>query len=140
MIDKLKNIFLIVTLCISLTACASTESVEDEEIIIAGEVTTTIIEDSEWLNDIRETSPCSYCGSSECESFFGVDEWGQQDLDVTLCPQYDELKDPTIYCQTCGKKTGTGENDTCVQYVEDMQCFICDEEVESFQCHTCSEE
>lgn len=84
-----------------------------------------------------ELDGCEYCGSHNCPSFYGTDEWGNAGLFPKLCPKYDIHKDPVYYCQTCGKKCGDGSGGTCVQFVNSAGCPNCGEWVEGWKCHTC---
>lgn len=89
-----------------------------------------------WLRNL-ELEGCPYCKSHSCPSFYAKDEWGNPSLDVILCPEYDEKKDPIKYCQNCEKRTGDGSNNTCVSFVNDCNCPNCDRFVKSNTCHTC---
>lgn len=91
-----------------------------------------------WLRNL-ELEGCSHCGSHKCPSFYAKDEWGNPSLDVTLCPKYDERKDPIKYCQHSGKRTGDGRNGTCVRFVNDCYCPNCGKFVKANTCHTCDE-
>lgn len=84
-----------------------------------------------------ELEGCSFCGSHNCPSFYGTDEWGNGGLFPKLCPKYDIKKDPAYYCQSCGKKCWDGTNGTCVQFVNSDNCPNCGEWVEAWTCHTC---
>lgn len=84
-----------------------------------------------------ELEGCSFCGSHNCPSFYGTDEWGNGGLFPKLCPKYDIHKDPVYYCQECGKKCWDGTNGTCVQFVNSDNCPKCGEWVEGWTCHTC---
>ena len=84
-----------------------------------------------------ELEGCEYCGSHNCPSFYGTDEWGNGGLFPKLCPKYDMHKDPVYYCQTCGKKCWDGTNGTCVQFVNSDNCPMCGEWVEGWTCHSC---
>ena len=84
-----------------------------------------------------EQEGCSYCGSHSCPSFYTMDKWGNAWPDSTKCPQYNILKDPIRYCQTCGKKNGDGSNSTCVQFVNACNCPNCGKYVAANTCHTC---
>lgn len=83
-----------------------------------------------------EEKGCSICGSHTCKSFYALDEWGNACYDITKCPKYTEKYDPTIYCSTCGKKIGDGSNGTCVRFVEDTVCEICNSAVKGKTCHS----
>ncbi len=85
----------------------------------------------------REEEGCPYCGAHDCPSFYALDEWGWAVGDKTLCPKYDEHKDPGVYCEYCGKKIGTGQNGTCERFFVDQECEYCGEWVKAFTCHTC---
>lgn len=91
-----------------------------------------------WLRNL-ELEGCQYCGSHSCPSFYAKDEWGNPSLDVTLCPKYDERKDPIKYCQYSGKRTGDGTNGTCVRFVNDTHCPNCGKFVKANTCHTCDD-
>lgn len=95
----------------------------------------TAPEDHAFLVSL-ENKGCSICGSHSCPSFYALDEWGQQGLDITKCPQYSTKKDPTIYCQVCGRKNGLGDNGTCVRFTVDTECPICGKMVKAKTCHT----
>lgn len=84
-----------------------------------------------------ELEGCDYCGSHNCPSFYGTDEWGNAGLFPKLCPKYDIKKDPVYYCQDCGKKCGDGSGGTCVQFVNSDHCPNCGQWVEGWKCHTC---
>lgn len=84
-----------------------------------------------------ELEGCEYCGSHNCPSFYGTDEWGNAGLFPKLCPKYDIHKDPVYYCQTCGKKCGSGSPDKCIQFVNADHCPNCGEWVEAWTCHSC---
>ncbi|MDD4414859.1 MAG: hypothetical protein PHR14_10025 [Oscillospiraceae bacterium] len=84
-----------------------------------------------------ELEGCPYCGSHSCLSFYAVNEWGFPRCDPTKCPEYNSQKNPIEYCQTCGKKIGSGQNGTCTQYINACDCPFCGEHVESRTCHTC---
>lgn len=83
-----------------------------------------------------EEKGCPICGSHSCKSFYALDEWGQQCYDITKCPQYSEKKDPTIYCEYCGKKMGDGSNGTCVRFLCECDCPDCGKHVKANTCHS----
>lgn len=84
-----------------------------------------------------ELEGCPICGSHSCPSFYGTDEWGNTGLFSELCQKYNEHNDPLKYCQECGKKTGNGQNGTCVQFIQDDYCPNCGEFVKANICHSC---
>lgn len=84
-----------------------------------------------------ELEGCPYCGNHDCASFYATDEWGNTCYTPAECPSYDVHKDPTCYCQTCGKMCGDGTGGTCVQFVNACLCPNCGEPVDSFVCHSC---
>lgn len=84
-----------------------------------------------------ENQGCKFCGSHSCPSFYAVNQWGGAYVDGTLCPQYSAHKDPSKYCQTCGKPKGDGSNGTCNTFNQSMNCPNCGEWVEAWVCHTC---
>lgn len=83
-----------------------------------------------------ELEGCLYCGSHACPSFYAVDEWGNACYTPSKCPQYDKKKDAVEYCQTCGKKNGNGDNNTCQKWIIDFTCPICGKLVKANECHT----
>lgn len=85
-----------------------------------------------------EAAGCKYCGSHSCPSFYATNRWGGATVDVTLCPMYDSHKDPSKYCQTCGKPKGDGTNGTCVNFLQAWNCPVCGKWVEAMTCHTCN--
>ena len=84
-----------------------------------------------------EIQGCSTCGSKSCASFYALDKWGSTSYDPSKCPQYKKKDDPLLYCQDCGKKTGSGQNGTCVKFVDAAKCPECGVKVPSRTCHTC---
>lgn len=83
-----------------------------------------------------EQKGCSYCGSHSCKSFYAVDEWGNACYDPIKCEKYSAKNDASEYCQECGKKCGTGSNDTCVRFTVDTTCPECGEKVSGKTCHS----
>lgn len=83
-----------------------------------------------------EGKGCPHCGSHSCKSFYTVDEWGNTCYDQTKCPNYSTKKDPNEYCQNCGKKIGTGSNNTCVVFTVDINCPECGKAVKAHACHS----
>lgn len=82
-----------------------------------------------------ELEGCPNCGSHSCKSFYAVNEWGHTQYDPTICPKYDEKKDPNKYCPECGRKKWSLDNPTgCFRYLQDTQCE-CGEYVEGNTCH-----
>jgi len=82
---------------------------------------------------------CDYCGKSDCDSFFVVD---QHDLftyvDFSKCPEYDEHKDPALYCQVCGLPLGGASGDVvCNKFKCDATCDYCGKELKAYECHKC---
>ncbi|WP_249030151.1 hypothetical protein [Tannockella kyphosi] len=144
--------FLLLTICLSLVSCtkdneidqtlteeqSQTESIEEDDLVV-GETDADNEVDYSWLEELRETTGCELCGSTDCPSLYATDEWGQDDIDITLCEEYDITSDPLYYCPICGKEKGDGTNDTCVRYLEDMTCYLCGEDVTCLECHTCKE-
>lgn len=92
---------------------------------------------NDWIDEFRETKGCPICKDTDCPSLYGKDQWGQDDIDLSLCPDYNLEDDPLITCTHCGKKKGDGTNDTCVRYLEDTICEHCGDEVLLLECHTC---
>lgn len=93
------------------------------------------LETHNFITSLEEKG-CPICGSHSCKSFYAVDEWGNACYDITKCPEYTQEKDPCIYCQTCGKKVGDGDNGTCVRFTVDCTCPICGKTVKAKTCHT----
>ena len=86
---------------------------------------------------------CHYCARSDCPSFFARNEWGFNETDRYLCPEYDIYRDSDFYCQDCGRPTHRINPDRtqhCFGYVYDMNCHYCGVWVEAFACHTCKQE
>lgn len=83
-----------------------------------------------------EDKGCTICGSHSCKSFYVLDEWGNPCYDITRCPKYSEKKDPSNYCEHCGKKIGLGDNGTCVRFTVETKCPICKKTVAAKTCHT----
>lgn len=83
-----------------------------------------------------EKKGCSYCGSHSCKSFYTYDEWGNACYDPTKCERYSGKSDPSEYCQVCGKKVGTGSNNSCVRFTVDTKCPKCGKYVKSKTCHS----
>ena len=71
-----------------------------------------------------EPISCFYCGSITCPY--------PSTGDKTLCLEYDELNDPTMYCQTCGESTSV-----CERWLVDKDCPRCGEAVPARTCHHC---
>ncbi|HHW45410.1 MAG TPA: hypothetical protein GXX17_00690 [Clostridiales bacterium] len=86
-----------------------------------------------YLVEIEEEG-CPYCGSHSCPSFYTVDKWGYPIIDPTVCPQYDVKKDPTKYCQDCGRPIGSKKGQ-CLQFLISAYCDICGKWVEGRTCH-----
>ena len=82
-----------------------------------------------------ERNGCRYCGAHDCPSFY-VTQNGITTPDPTKCPKYDIHKDPTEYCQTCGKPLGDGYNGTCCHFIRSKNCPDCGKWVEAFACHS----
>ena len=76
------------------------------------------------VNNPPEPIKCGYCGTTDCDY--------PATGDATLCPQYDEKKDATKYCQTCGKSTSV-----CHRYTVDTDCHYCGVPVPAWTCHYC---
>ena len=72
-----------------------------------------------------EPRKCAYCDSTDCDY--------PKTGDKTKCAGYDEKKDGTLYCQTCGKSTSV-----CESWVVDVKCERCGKAVAAFECHHCS--
>lgn len=85
----------------------------------------------------NESLGCAYCGSHSCVSFYVPNPLGGFG-NVEACPSYDAHKDPTKYCQTCGKPAGDGTNGTCTWFVHGCNCPLCGTYVEGNTCHSCS--
>ncbi|MCM1364977.1 MAG: hypothetical protein NC122_07990 [Faecalibacterium sp.] len=83
-----------------------------------------------------ESKGCSICGSYSCRSFYAIDEWGNNCYDITKCPKYSEKKDPSVYCEHCGKESGRGDKGTCVRFTVDTKCPGCGKTVPAKTCHT----
>ena len=83
-----------------------------------------------------EAKGCPTCGSHSCKSFYATDKWGNSSYDQSKCPQYGVKDDPLVYCSTCGKKIGTGDNGTCVRFTVDTVCPICKQDVPARTCHS----
>lgn len=87
-------------------------------------------------------TPCPYCGQLNCPSYLHVDP---RDLyfETVKCEQYNELKDPMVYCQTCGKPLpymGCDWTQVCCAYLADVVCPHCGVWTEARACHTCRQE
>ena len=93
------------------------------------------IQEHEFLCEL-ESKGCPVCGSHSCVSFYAKDEWGNWCYDITKCPDYSKQKDPTEYCEHCGKKIGLGDDGTCVRFTVDTECPICGKLVKAKTCHT----
>lgn len=86
---------------------------------------------------------CRYCAQSDCPSFFARNQWGFNETDRYLCPEYDVYRDPDFYCQDCGRPTHLTNPDHtqhCFGYIRDMNCYYCGVWVEAHACHTCKQE
>ena len=92
-------------------------------------------EDHAFITSL-EAKGCPTCGSHTCKSFYCTDKWGNPSYDQSKCPQYGVKDDPLVYCSTCGKKVGTGDNGTCVRFTVDTVCPICHKEVAARTCHS----
>ena len=92
---------------------------------------------SDWIDEFRQTKGCPICKDTDCPSLYGKDEWGQDDIDLSLCTDYSAEDDPLLVCTHCDKKKGNGENGTCIRYLEDTICEHCGAEVLLLECHTC---
>lgn len=86
-----------------------------------------------YLVEIEEEG-CPYCGSHSCPSFYTVDKWGYPIINPTVCPKYDVKKDPTKYCQDCGRPIGSKKGQ-CLQFLISAYCDICGKWVEGRTCH-----
>ena len=88
------------------------------------------------------SKPCRYCGQTNCSSFTYIDPETLY-YKTVKCESYDIHKDPSKYCQTCGKKKSSGGCDftqTCTRYLGDVNCIHCGVWVEAYTCHTCKQE
>ena len=92
-------------------------------------------EDHAFITSL-EAKGCPTCGSHSCKSFYCTDQWGNSVYNQKKCPQYGVKDDPLVYCSTCGKKVGTGDNGTCVRFTVDTVCPICRKEVAARTCHS----
>ena len=92
-------------------------------------------EDHAFISSL-EAKGCPTCGSHSCKSFYCTDQWGNPSYNQKKCPQYGVKDDPLVYCSTCGKKVGTGDNGTCVRFTVDTVCPICHKEVAARTCHS----
>ena len=92
-------------------------------------------EDHAFITSL-EAKGCPTCGSHTCKSFYCTDQWGNPSYNQKKCPQYGVKDDPLVYCSTCGKKVGTGDNGTCVRFTVDTVCPICHKEVAARTCHS----
>lgn len=82
---------------------------------------------------------CEYCGKSDCDSFFVVDPQTLfTKIDCTKCPEYDEHKNPALYCQACGLPLGGASGDVvCNKFKCDATCDYCGKELKAYECHEC---
>ena len=139
---------LLMAISLSVVACSfdnekvdiETPKIQTTELSPAQEE--TLIEEqleanSDWIEDFRETKGCPICKDTDCSSLYGKDQWGQDDIDLSLCPNYSLEDDPLLVCTHCDKEKGNGKNDTCVRYLEDTTCENCGEEVLLLECHSC---
>ena len=84
---------------------------------------------------------CDTCGKLDCPSKYLLDP---DDLytqpDGTQCPEYDEKKDPSKWCQDCGlKKSGNAEpEEECCRTASKVKvCSWCGEWRNANECHRC---
>ena len=81
---------------------------------------------------------CGHCGKHDCPSLLTVNP---EDLftepDPTACPEYDITKDPTEYCQVCGKPYHGEPGTICVIYNSDGNCYACGAWIKAWTCHCC---
>ena len=73
---------------------------------------------------IIEHEQCRYCGKWPCPDYDGGSRKN--------CSEYDIKKDPSYYCQTCGKSA-----DIHSTYFDDTNCHNCGKWVKAFACHIC---
>lgn len=82
---------------------------------------------------------CPYCGKSDCESFFALDENLFTKIDRTKCLEYSVEKDSTRYCQTCGLPyDGPSGTKVCNQSISGLPCDYCGAERGAKECHECT--
>lgn len=82
-----------------------------------------------------EKNGCPFCGKKDCPSFYSLSK-NNRLYNLSLCPGYNEHKDPSLYCQTCGKPCGYGL-DHCTQFIHDITCRDCGVFVKANTCHSC---
>lgn len=110
----------------------------DEDLMSKGIYVTDAKAYEKWLAE-KELG-CKWCGDTDCVSFYGRKDTGYTSTDQTLCPLYDELYNPALYCQECGlpKQGETGEK-ICVRTISrDQECPVCGDMVYVGKCHECT--
>lgn len=88
----------------------------------------------------RIAEGCPYCGKHDCPSFFALNSTLFTEYDPYACPEYDEHKDPTKYCQKCGlPKSSAAESGEkcCFSFNVDGNCDRCGKPVKANECHEC---
>lgn len=88
----------------------------------------------------RIAEGCRYCGKNDCPSFFALNSTLFTEYDPYACPEYDEHKDPTEYCQECGlPKSSAAESGEkcCFSFNVDGNCDRCGKPVKANECHEC---
>ena len=56
------------------------------------------------------------------------------------CESYTEEKDPSKYCQTCGKPKDGDITEICRTFISETNCTLCGQFVKRRECHTCKQE
>lgn len=84
---------------------------------------------------------CTHCGSSECPCLLAMNDYGFTWPDYSQCPNYDEQKDPALYCQECGL-IGAGPaksgQECCRRTNKDVTCSWCQNPITAGKCHRCT--
>ncbi|MEG2045127.1 MAG: hypothetical protein RR088_03950 [Clostridia bacterium] len=100
---------------------------------VPGHVCTCEYDHNNVLN--WEKDGCEFCGRKDCPSFYSLNKYNGPG-NLSLCPGYNEHKNPSLYCQTCGMPKGGGI-DHCVKFLHDMVCDDCGVFVKANTCHHC---
>ncbi len=85
-----------------------------------------------------EKEGCGICGKHDCPRLYGYKIPGGYYFADELCPEYDEHKDPSKYCQRCGMMYGFAP-DLCNSAWTDHYCLHCGEYVHANECHHCTD-
>lgn len=84
---------------------------------------------------------CGTCGKTDCPANFVLDPVTlYTQPDYTKCPEYEDRKDPSKYCQECGlKEAGFAEpgEECCRRATKDKACSWCGEMRKANECHKC---